>query len=257
VLPNIRIQYRALLLIRPEFYNILFQNIMKKQVIRVFFLLVSVLFGCSVLAAQEIGWITAPAGLWFREWPGLDSKKILLLEYKEKVIILEQAGPEITINGARGRWTKIELLRMTDTGEPLQGWVFGAHLTKSETYFLSRMLKAFPEKYIQLEESSGSFHVARSPEGQTSSIALDINDKEHPRLIIDVEGIYAEYEIVAVSQKEEDEFIFELRCESDCQDKYLELKLEYCPQEIGVVKWSARNFSGFFTDQKYSNRFDK
>jgi len=229
---------------------------MNKRSFKFIFMLFFILLVSSTLAAPEIGWITAPAGLWFREWPGLDSKKILLLEYKEKVIILERAGPEITIAGARGRWTKIELLRMTDTGEPLQGWVFGAHLTKSETYFLFRMLKAFPEKYIQLEQTSGSFHIAESPEGDNYSIAFDITDKEHPLIIIDVRDLSATYEIVAVSQKKEDEFIFELRCDSDCNKKFLELKLEYYPKEIGVVKWSTEDFSGYFTDEKYSNRFN-
>jgi hypothetical protein len=230
---------------------------MNKRTLIIIFLLACMLLWCGTLAAQEIGWITAPAGLWFRERPGLDSKKIILLPYKEKVVILEQAGPEITIGGARGRWTRIELLRMTDTGETLQGWVFGAHLTKSETYFLFRVLKAFPEKYIQLEKSSGGFHIALTPDGGIYSITLDITDKEHPLLILDLQEMYATYEIVAISQKKQGEYIFELRCEADCAEKHLELKLEYYPQEIGVVEWSAEGFSGYYTDQKYSNRFNK
>ncbi|MBN2077389.1 MAG: SH3 domain-containing protein [Spirochaetes bacterium] len=76
------------------------------------------------LEAAESRWITADKGLRMREAPSETAKIIILIPHGSEVSFLEEQGREMTIGGAKGKWTKI-------SWKGREGWAFGGFLSTS------------------------------------------------------------------------------------------------------------------------------
>ncbi len=109
-----------------------------------------ILTGSIRLSAEEkYAWTTAESGLRVRDNASLNAKKIGLIPYNSKVIILEEKGEELTIAGKKGKWTKVK-------SREAEGWVFGGFLAHSmETGFEEKAEKLY--NTLKENKSLGSF----------------------------------------------------------------------------------------------------
>lgn len=91
----------------------------------------------SFLRLEKTGdqyeFVRAQSGLVIRQSPGTSSKKIGLLGYGAKVLILETQKEIDTINGIKGNWKKISFPSGTYGDPPLTGYVFGGYLSAAES----------------------------------------------------------------------------------------------------------------------------
>ncbi|MBP7737560.1 MAG: SH3 domain-containing protein [Spirochaetes bacterium] len=70
--------------------------------------------------------VDAPRGLRLRESPDLNAAVLVTIPNGAKVMSLEEQDREITIDGKKGKWTRISY------GEQWLGWVFGGFLVEIE-----------------------------------------------------------------------------------------------------------------------------
>ncbi len=90
----------------------------------VLLLAVAGLVQLAVPGAAESRWITAEKGLRMREAPSETAKIIILIPHGSEISFLEEQGREMTIGGAKGKWTKV-------SWQGREGWVFGGFLSTS------------------------------------------------------------------------------------------------------------------------------
>ena len=67
--------------------------------------------------------ICAESGLRIRTEPNLKSKRIGLIPYKTKILLLEEKKETVTILKTPGKWTRVDW-------KGKKGWVFGGFLCK-------------------------------------------------------------------------------------------------------------------------------
>src|SRR5512136_98988 len=102
---------------------------MKRKPFR--YLIAALILFNFLAAGSEQAWsgtsrrVDAPSGLRMRENPQLNAKVVATLQNGLQVELLEEKDPEITIDGKKGRWTKVSYDAWT-------GWVFGGFLVNEE-----------------------------------------------------------------------------------------------------------------------------
>ncbi|EMY67807.1 SH3 domain-containing protein [Leptospira vanthielii] len=74
---------------------------------------------------QNVFFVNAKGGLRMRIEPSTNSKTILNIPDKSKVISIEEHGETINISNTNGKWTKIKY-------KENEGWVFGGFLNKED-----------------------------------------------------------------------------------------------------------------------------
>lgn len=78
----------------------------------------------AVPGAAESRWITAEKGLRMREAPSETAKIITLVPQGTEVTFIGEDDREMTIGGAKGKWTKV-------SWQGREGWAFGGFLSTS------------------------------------------------------------------------------------------------------------------------------
>jgi len=110
--------------------------------------LLSSLFTLTTLIciAQNELMVVAKSGLFIRDSTTINAKSVCSVKFGEMVEILERTTPKVTLNGMKGRWTKIKYNTCT-------GYVFDAYLGSFQ-----KRDKKFPKnypQYLDLEPSCG------------------------------------------------------------------------------------------------------
>lgn len=75
-------------------------------------------------AMKKDAWIVPKVGLRYRDTPDLNGKKLGVIPYSEKVVLVEEKGNDMTISGVTGKWSRVEWNNKT-------GWVFGGFLSST------------------------------------------------------------------------------------------------------------------------------
>lgn len=84
---------------------------------------------------KDYRWIRADVGLRMRSTPSLQGKKLGVIPFGERVVLLEERGELLTIAGAKGRWSRV---RWNEN----EGWVFGGFLAESCESDIMKMLSS-------------------------------------------------------------------------------------------------------------------
>ncbi|MBN1799324.1 MAG: ankyrin repeat domain-containing protein [Spirochaetales bacterium] len=77
------------------------------------------------VVAGDIFWVNAEDGLVLRRGPGTGKEKTGVIPYGDRVKLLEEQGEVLTIQGRKGKWSKVEW-------SDKSGWVFGGFLSEQE-----------------------------------------------------------------------------------------------------------------------------
>ncbi|MCB1189712.1 MAG: SH3 domain-containing protein [Leptospiraceae bacterium] len=89
--------------------------------------------------------VNAKSGLVMRERPGQNYKKIAIIPYDSKVMILDHTGPNDEFEGIKGSWVKVDY-----NGK--QGWVFSGFL-KTDTLTADNAMAIVSAAWFHLEKS--------------------------------------------------------------------------------------------------------
>ena len=100
-----------------------------KPLLLVILFLVMGTYGCATIQKQssedQFRWVAAKRGLSVRNAPSSSGKKIDVVAFGTRVLLLSEKEESIELAGKVGRWTEVYWAGNT-------GWVFGGFLTNNK-----------------------------------------------------------------------------------------------------------------------------
>jgi hypothetical protein len=196
--------------------------------------LLTALYTQSSESINEPRWITADVGLRIRTGPGLNHEKIGLIPFAEKVVLLEETGTTLTIQGATGKWSKVDW-------DGTIGWVFGGFLTDDDAEVYSIIYRDNTDCNLWISNVKATVHKKMSLRATKSGGAMGKGDLD-PLLSPDQQKVaYLKYVSGAVQLT-----IYAIstgRSTNAFQLDFLTIDDErfdpYEPSEIFISCWSA------------------
>ncbi|MBN1798813.1 MAG: SH3 domain-containing protein [Spirochaetales bacterium] len=137
----------------------------------VLFFVATALSAQSPESISESRWITADIGLRIRKGPGLNYEKIGLIPFAEKVMLLEETGNTLTIQGATGKWSKIDW-------HGTIGWVFGGFLTDDDANVYSIIYRDNSNCNLWISDVKGTTHKKTNLKPTTSGGCMGKGDRD-------------------------------------------------------------------------------
>jgi hypothetical protein len=133
--------------------------------------LLTALYAQSSKSINEPRWITADVGLRIRTGPGLNHEKIGLIPFADKVILLEETGTTLAIQGATGKWSKVDW-------DGTIGWVFGGFLTDDDAEVHSIIYRDDTNCHLWISNVKATTRKKTSLRPRTSGGCLGKGDRD-------------------------------------------------------------------------------